>query len=76
MTGTMHHDDKLVQKRQDTPRPPSLDSSVNLAYEDNIPIQDNAELSRECVSLFLDFFGEELCERCSDLCEGIDRSAG
>ena len=52
-----------------------VDSSLDLEYEDNIPKGEDAELSAELVKLFVDLFGGEVLERCSDLFESIDGQA-
>ena len=53
-----------------------VDSSLDLAYEENIPLEGDIELSSELVDLFVNLFGEELLEKCSDLSEGLDGSPG
>lgn len=54
----------------------TVDSSLNLTYEENIPPGEDVELSSELIDLFITLFGEELLERCGDLSEGLDGSAG
>jgi hypothetical protein len=53
----------------------SLDSSFDITYEENILPGEDIELSSELINLFVDLFGEELLERCSDLSQGLDGSA-
>ncbi len=53
----------------------SLDSSFDITYEENILSGEDIELSIELINLFVDLFGEELLERCSDLSQGFDGSA-
>ena len=53
----------------------NLDSSFDIKYEENIPSGEDIELSSALINLFVDLFGEELLERCSDLSQGIDGSA-
>lgn len=53
-----------------------VDSSLDLTYEENIPLEGYIELSDELVDLFINLFGEELLEKCSDLSEGLDGSPG
>ncbi len=45
----------------------NLDSSFNIKYEENIPSGKDIELKSELVNLFVDLFGEEVLERCSNL---------
>lgn len=54
----------------------TVDSSLDLAYEENIPSGEDVELSGELIALFISLFWEELLERCGDLSEGVDGSAG
>ncbi len=52
-----------------------LDTSFDIKYEENISSEEDVELSSELVDLFVDLFGEELLERCSDLSQGFDGPA-
>ena len=53
----------------------SLDSPIELIFEDNIPSGEDLELSPELINLFVTLFGEDFLEKCSHLLEGFDGSA-
>ena len=53
-----------------------VDSSLDLAYEENIPLEGDIEVSSDLVALFVNLFGEELLEKCGHLSEGFDGSSG
>ena len=52
-----------------------LDSSSDIKYEENIPSGKEVELSSKLIDLFIELFGEELLERCSDLSKSFDGQA-
>lgn len=52
-----------------------VDSSFDLAYEEDVPQGAEVELSPELIVLFIQLFGEELLEKCCDLFEGFDGPA-
>ena len=46
-----------------------------IVYDENIPLGEDVELSNDLISLFVNFFGEELLERCTDLPQSFDGPA-